>query len=186
MQQDQHAYGDALAVVQPGADQVDPRAFQGLQQVPVGAGLVEAEGLHLAGPSVGRQFQPARHGRVLQAVAADAMGGEVLLAVVEEKAMGFQASFLAVDQIDESAGGFADVDGFIEDPTQQVVEAGFRREAGGDLEEAGNGLLHACHGHRQLVDFQHRRAAHGRMVEIEAADGLGLDDQGLQRLDHQA
>ncbi|MNR26074.1 hypothetical protein D3C85_1432640 [compost metagenome] len=115
VQQDQHANGDALAVLQAGADQVNPRAFQGFQQVPVGAGLIKAERVHLAGAAVGRQVEPVRHGRAFEVEAADAVGFQVLLLIVEEQAVGLQAALLAVDQVKQTAGGFADVDGFVQD-----------------------------------------------------------------------
>ncbi|MNE42267.1 hypothetical protein D3C80_1363850 [compost metagenome] len=151
MQQHQHPEGIALAVVQTGGNQVCARTIEGLQQAPVVAGLVEADRADRAGAAAGRLLQPRGQFAGDLVVAGYGVLAEAVLGAAEKQAMRFQASVVGVDQVDQAAVGRTDGHGFFQHALEQGIETGFGGEAGGDVEETGNGLLHSRHGLGQLM-----------------------------------
>ena len=181
MQQHQYTDSFALAVVQPGTDQMHTWTVERMQQALEASGLVETDRGDHAVAAQRWLFQPGGYGLVVLVEAGDAMLLEVVLFSAEEQTVWLQASAAAITQVKQATTGFAEVDGFPQYAAQQGVETGFCGEAGGVVEDAGDGVLHLGHGHGQLIHFQYRRTAAGWIVEVETADRFGLQHQRAQR-----
>ena len=78
----------------------------------------------------------------------DAQIDEAAALAVDQQPLWLQAAAVIVQQIKQAPLGLADGDGSVHHAFDQRVELGFRREAGGDVEEARQGVLHAAHRHR--------------------------------------
>ncbi|MNF42375.1 hypothetical protein D3C84_234220 [compost metagenome] len=120
---------------------------------------------------------------VVRVIAADVEGRECLRLILDDQPVGFESVSIVFSQIDQAGLRLADLHRFEEHPLQEGFEAGFRRQAVGDFEKACQCVFHACHRYAELVDLQHGGAPSDRVVEVEAADGIGFLYQCSQRFD---
>lgn len=108
----------------------------------------------MASPLAGPASQPVRQVAGVAGKGFDALLVQILLHAIKDQGLRDQLAVIRVAQVQQSAAGLADAHGFIEHALQQAIEAFLRRQAGGDFEEAGDGLFHSIHGHGQAIDFQ--------------------------------
>ncbi|MNY27961.1 hypothetical protein D3C86_1619020 [compost metagenome] len=82
---------------------------------------------------------------VVRVIAAVVEGRECLRLILDDQPVGLEAVSIVFTQIDQASLRLADLHRFEEHPLQEGVEAGFRRQAVGDFEKAGQRVFHTCH-----------------------------------------